>query len=134
MALSEELPVFKATYDLLERLIDLAKDLPKFFRYSVGTRMVDLCLDMLAQIYRANMSQNDRTQALTELLIAYRQLLMLLRVVYHTNRAGFETVTLAIYPYDRNLYASRLDDGDAVLLDKAVYEKMLTAFEALTNS
>lgn len=83
MALSEELPIYKASYDLLERLTDLAKDLPKFFRYSVGTRMVDLALDMLAQIYRANMSKNDRVQALTDLLISHRQLLMLLRVCYH---------------------------------------------------
>ena len=83
MALSEELPVFKASYDLLERLTDLAKDLPKFFRYSIGTRMVDLCLDMLAQIYRANMKQESRAEALTDLLISHRQLLMLLRVCYH---------------------------------------------------
>ena len=81
--LSEELPIFKAAYDLLERLTDLAKDLPKFFRYSVGTRMVDLCLDMLGQIYRANMDKDHRTEAITDLLISYRQLLMLLRVCYH---------------------------------------------------
>lgn len=79
---SEELPIFKASYDLLERLTTLAKELPKFFRYSIGTRMVDLCLDMLGQVYRANMSKTDRQQALTNLLISYRQLLMLLRVCY----------------------------------------------------
>lgn len=83
MALSEELPVFKDSYDLLERLVDLAKELPKFFRYSIGTRMTDLCLDMLAQIYRANMKQEVRAEALTDLLISHRQLLMLLRVCYH---------------------------------------------------
>lgn len=64
MALSEELPVYKASYDLLERLVDLAKDLPKFFRYSIGTRMVDLCLDILALIYQANMNKEQRTEAL----------------------------------------------------------------------
>lgn len=83
MALSEELPIFKACYDLLERLTDLAKDLPKFFRYSIGTRMVDLCLDMLGQVYRANMSQSRRAETVSDLLISYRQLLMLLRVCYH---------------------------------------------------
>ncbi|MBR1755108.1 MAG: four helix bundle protein [Bacteroidaceae bacterium] len=82
MMLSEELPIFKTSYDLLERLTALAKDLPKFFRYTLGTRMMDLCLDMLAQIYRANMDQSHRTEALTDLLINYRQLLMLLRVCY----------------------------------------------------
>ena len=83
MALSEELPIYKASYDLLEQLVDLAKDLPKFFRYSIGTRMVDLCLDMLALIYQANMDISQRQSALTALLISQRQLLLLLRVCYH---------------------------------------------------
>lgn len=80
---SEQLDIYKAAYDLLERLTDLAKDLPKFFRYSLGTRMVDLNLDMLGLVYRANMSREDRQKVLTDLLICYRQLLMLLRVCYH---------------------------------------------------
>lgn len=83
MSLSEELPIYKASYDLLEQLVDLAKDLPKFFRYSIGTRMVDLCLDMLGLIYQANMDKASRPEALTALLISQRQLLMLLRVCYH---------------------------------------------------
>ena len=83
MALSEDLPVYKASYDLLEQLVDLSKNLPKFFRYSIGTRMVELCLDILAQIYRANMKQESRAEALTDLLISHRQLLLLLRVCYH---------------------------------------------------
>ena len=81
MAQSEDLPIFKASYDLLEQLTDLAKDLPKFFRYSIGQRMVDLCLDMLGNIYRANMKR-DKAEPLTDLLICYRQLLLLLRVCY----------------------------------------------------
>ena len=80
---SEQLDIYKAAYDLLERLTDLAKDLPKFFRYSLGTRMVDLNLDMLGLVYRANMSRDNRQNVLTDLLICYRQLLMLLRVCYH---------------------------------------------------
>lgn len=80
---SEQLDIYKAAYDLLERLTDLAKDLPKFFRYSVGMRMVDLCLDMLGHVYRANMSREERPKVLADLLISYRQLQMLLRVCYH---------------------------------------------------
>ena len=82
MAKAEDLPIFKAAYDLLERLIELSKELPKFFRYSLGSRMVDLSLDLLGLIYRANMSVADRQQTLTNLLIDYRQLQMLLRVCY----------------------------------------------------
>ena len=80
---SEQLDIYKSAYDLLERLTDLAKDLPKFFRYSIGTRMVDLNLDMLGLVYRANMSRDNRPRVLTDLQIDYRQLQMLLRVCYH---------------------------------------------------
>ncbi|MBQ4386842.1 MAG: four helix bundle protein [Prevotella sp.] len=82
MAQSEELPIFRAAYDLLEKLIDLQKDLPKILRYNVATRMVDLCLDVLGYVYRANMSQQHRVENIENLLVSYRQLLMLLRVVY----------------------------------------------------
>ena len=82
MALSEELAIYKAAYDLLEKLIELSKELPKFFRYSLGIRMVDICLDMLGLIYKANMNLEKRQDTLEELLISQRQLQMLLRVVY----------------------------------------------------
>lgn len=80
---SEELEIYKAAYDLLEQLTDLAKDLPKFFRYSIGTRMVDLNLDILGLVYRANMAMYNRAETITDMLICYRQLQMLLRVCYH---------------------------------------------------
>lgn len=82
MARSEDLPLFRASYDLLEQLIQLSQQLPRFFRYSLGGRMVDLCLDMLGLIYRANMDKNHRAEAIADLLICYRQLQMLLRVCY----------------------------------------------------
>ena len=95
MALSEQLPIYKAAYDLLEKLIELSKELPKFYRYSLGVRMVDLNLDILGQIYRANMDMANRQQALTEMLISYRQLEMLLRVCY--NQKAFSTGHYAVY-------------------------------------
>ena len=82
MARSEELPIYRASYDLLEKLVVLARDLPKFFRYSLGVRMVDLCLNILGLIYRANMDKAQRRQVIDELIISYRQLQMLLRVCY----------------------------------------------------
>ena len=95
MALSEELPIYKSAYDLLEKMIELAKELPKFYRYTLGTRIVDLNLDMLGQIYRANMDKAVRKQALTELLISYRQVQMLLRVCYR--QKAFSTGRYAMY-------------------------------------
>ena len=81
MALSEELPIFRVSYDLLEKIIELSKDMPRMLRYTVGERMVDQNLEILAQVYRANLAQ-DKENAIVELLVAQRTLLMLLRVVY----------------------------------------------------
>lgn len=44
MALSEELPLYRDTYRLLNNLLILTQDFPRFFRYSMGSRMVDLTL------------------------------------------------------------------------------------------
>ena len=52
MALSEELPLYRDTYRLLNNLLILTQDFPRFFRYSMGSRMVDLTLDMLSLIYK----------------------------------------------------------------------------------
>ena len=46
MALTEELPIYRATYRLLNLLIRATQDFPRFYKYSLGTRMVDVCLDM----------------------------------------------------------------------------------------
>lgn len=81
MALSEELPIFRASYDLLEKNIGLTKDLPRMLRYSIGDRLIDTNLQLLTEVYRANL-QLEKTQAITELLICHRTLQMLLRVVY----------------------------------------------------
>lgn len=46
MALTEELPIYRATYRLLNMLLRATQDFLRFYRYSLGTRMVDVCLDM----------------------------------------------------------------------------------------
>ena len=38
MALSEELPLYRDTYRLLNNLLILTQDFPRFFRYSMGSR------------------------------------------------------------------------------------------------
>lgn len=81
MALSEELPIFGASYSLLEKLIDVEKDLPRMLRYTVGSRMIDANLDLLMRVYRTNMS-DDRQKEMNEMLISQRMIQMLLRVVY----------------------------------------------------
>lgn len=79
MALSEDLPLYRDTYRLLNDLLLLSQEFPRFFRYSMGSRMVDLTLDMLSLIYKANGSY-EKVGILTEFLDRYRMLQMLFRV------------------------------------------------------
>jgi len=79
MALSEDLPLYRDTYRLLNELLPLTQEFPRFYRYSLGSRMVELNLDMLSLIYRANGSA-DKSGPLGEFLDRYRMLLMLFRV------------------------------------------------------
>lgn len=77
--MSEELPLYRDTYRLLNNLLVLTKEFPRFFRYSMGSRMVDLTLDILSLIYKAN-SSYEKVGVLAEFLDRYRMLQMLFRV------------------------------------------------------
>lgn len=80
MALSEDLPLYRDTYRLLNELLRLVQNtFPRFARYSLGNRMVDLNLDMLSLIYRANGSR-VKHEALSEFLDRYRMLQMMFRL------------------------------------------------------
>ena len=48
-------------------------------------------------------------------------------VTFHTTRAGFETITLRLAPYDRNFYVSQ--DGALVNIRDA--EKIIRTFKAI---
>lgn len=79
MALTEELPIYRATYRLLNMLIRATQDFPRFYKYSLGTRMVDVCLDMSMLLYKAN-SSYEKVELIKEFLSKFSILQMLLRV------------------------------------------------------
>lgn len=79
MALSEELPLYKDCLALLNRVIPLTKDFPRFFRYGIGSRMVDLNLEMISLIYEAN-SSYEKVKVLVNFMNKYRMLVILFRV------------------------------------------------------
>ncbi|MBQ6747057.1 MAG: four helix bundle protein [Bacteroidaceae bacterium] len=95
MALSEDLPIHKEADDLLDKLIDLSMEMPRFFRYSLGIRMVDENMKILAQIDRANMMKEERAAHIKELIISKRQIDMMLRMCY--NRKVFSAGRYAVY-------------------------------------
>jgi hypothetical protein len=54
MAMYDELPVYKATYDLLLAISQFTKEFSKEFKYTVGESLKKETIELLTLIYRAN--------------------------------------------------------------------------------
>lgn len=54
MALAEELPVYKATYDLVLVIFTLVKNFTKEFKYTLGESLKKEAVTAVTNIYRAN--------------------------------------------------------------------------------
>ena len=66
MANSQDLKIYRDVSRLLDSLFRMLKSVERFYRYTVGERMVTLTLDMLELITFAN-RQEDKVPALTTL-------------------------------------------------------------------
>ena len=60
-----ELPVYKATYDLLLEIFRFTKHFSKEYKYTVGESIKKETLDLITLIYRAN-SKRDRINIIRE--------------------------------------------------------------------
>lgn len=54
MAIYDNLPVFKDTYDLLLQIMRLSMNLQRDFRYTIGERLKIEIIDLCVYIYKAN--------------------------------------------------------------------------------
>src|ERR1039457_3672531 len=57
MALHTELPIYKVAYDLLDAITDLAKNMPRDFKASIGGKLRDECVEIVVLIFRANVAR-----------------------------------------------------------------------------
>ena len=63
MAPFNDLPVYKATYDLLLGIFQFTKDFAREYKYTVGESLKKETVDLLTLIYRAN-SRRDKAETL----------------------------------------------------------------------
>lgn len=59
MAKYDELPVYKASYDLLLEIFRFTKEFNREFKYTVGESLKRETLDLITLIYRANSKQES---------------------------------------------------------------------------
>lgn len=60
MALYSELPVYKATYDLLLAIFRFTKDFGKEYKYTVGESLKKETIELLTLICRANVKRDKQ--------------------------------------------------------------------------
>jgi hypothetical protein len=58
MALHQDLAIYRETKQLLEKILLVARNIPRDVKRVVGEKLRDECLEMTVSIYRANVAQN----------------------------------------------------------------------------
>lgn len=60
MALASTLPIYRVTYDLLQVVTRITKDMPRDYKQSLGNKVREECVELVLSIYRANCSRDKR--------------------------------------------------------------------------
>lgn len=91
MAYYDELPVYKATYDLLLEMFRFTKDFTKEYKYTVGESLKKETIELIILIYRAN-SRRDKLETLQtarEHIEVIRLLIRLMKDLHQINVKKF---------------------------------------------
>ena len=86
MALTEELPIYKATYDLVLAIFNIVKNFNKEYKYTLGESIKKEAVSAVSNIFRANCVTDKRpylekARENTELVRLYIRLLKDLRQI-----------------------------------------------------
>ena len=60
MGLANELPVYKASYDLLLAIFQLTKNFNREFMYTIGENLKKEMIELVTLIYRANSKREKK--------------------------------------------------------------------------
>ena len=67
--MNENLPIFKATLDLIVYVDGIVKNQERYYKYSIGKELREACVEMLFLISQANRARADkRVEILKELI------------------------------------------------------------------
>lgn len=79
MAIHTNLPIYKVAYDFLDVVTDLAKNMPRDFKQSIGGKLRDEAVEISVLIFRANVAQ-EKAPHLIELVERQQVVELLLRL------------------------------------------------------
>lgn len=97
MAQYKHLPIYKTTYELLEKVTRKTKDFPRDFKYSLGDKIRNECIELVVFIYKANTLRNQREENLKQILERVQVIELMLRLskdLRLLNVAAFSEIVL----------------------------------------
>ena len=81
MAQYQHLPIYKTTYDLLTDLMNVTKEFPRDFKFSLGEKIQNHVIELLVLIYKANSTKNKK-DFISEILNEVQFLDLFLRISF----------------------------------------------------
>jgi len=105
MAHYNELPVYKATYDLLLAIFQFTKEFSKEYKYTVGESLKKETIELLTLIYRANTiyQKADVLQMAREQIEVIRLLIRVMKDMKQINLEKFVKINQAVENVSKQL-------------------------------
>lgn len=105
MALYDELPVFKASYDLLLEIFRFTANFTREYKYTVGEKLKNHMLDLISLVYKANSarSKSDIIQQAREQIEMIRLLIRVMKDMQQVSLNSFVTINKQIENVSKQL-------------------------------
>jgi len=105
MALYDELPVFKASYDLLLEIFRFSANFTREYKYTVGERLKNHTLDLISLVYQANSARlkSDIIQQAREQIEMIRLLIRVMKDMQQVSLNSFVTINKHIENVSKQL-------------------------------
>lgn len=105
MALYNDLPVYKSTYDLLIVIYKFTKDFTKEYKYTIGEKLKLETMELLTLIYKANSKRdkNDILQEAREKIEVIRLFIRLMKDLQQISIKQFVATNLAVENVSKQL-------------------------------
>jgi len=105
LAQYNELPVYKATYDLLLAIFQFTKEFSREYKYTVGESLKKETIELLTLIYRANTrhQKTDVLQIAREQIEVIRLLIRVMKDMKQINMAKFVKINQSVENVSKQL-------------------------------
>lgn len=105
MATYNELPVYKASYDLLLEIFNFTKNFAKEYKYTIGESLKKETVELITLIYRANSKKNkfDVLQIARERVEVIRLFIRLMKDLKQISTKKFVRVNIKVESVSKQL-------------------------------